>query len=221
MAWRKRVRELLVLKLTTSESNTSTGSGRLVHLSEDESDLGFAIELNDRCLLHFMVQIVTLTSTFADTSEDRETTVGFGDVILNQVSYRLLTVNKRLETYNEFLNEHSLADTSSTEQTNLSTTSVWGEKVDDLDTGDKNFSRGGLFNELGGIGVDRELLCALDGSTLVNWISSDIHDTTEGSWADGNHDGGASIGCGLTTDKTFGTYGDSVRVYEWIDGILR
>lgn len=44
-------------------------------------------------------------------------------------------------TYNEFLNEDSLADTSTTEQTNLSTTSVWGEEIDDLDTGDQDFSR--------------------------------------------------------------------------------
>jgi hypothetical protein len=29
-----------------------------------------------------MVQIVTLTGSLADTSEDGETTVGFGDVVL-------------------------------------------------------------------------------------------------------------------------------------------
>ena len=54
----------------TSKSDTGTGTWGLVHLTEDESDLGLAVELNDTGLLHFVVQIVTLTSTLTDTSED-------------------------------------------------------------------------------------------------------------------------------------------------------
>lgn len=56
-----------------------------------------------------MVQIVTLTGTLTDTSEDGVTTVGLGDVV------------------DELLNEDSLSDTSTTEQTNLSTTGVGSE----------------------------------------------------------------------------------------------
>jgi len=70
-----------------------------VHLSEDQSHLGLAIEVDDLRLLHLMVQIVTLTSTLSDTSEDGITTVGLGDVV------------------DELLNEDSLADTSTSEQT--------------------------------------------------------------------------------------------------------
>jgi hypothetical protein len=70
--------------LTTSKGDTGTGTWGLVHLTEHQSDLGLAIELNDRCLLHFVVQIVTLTSTLTDTSEDRETTVSLGDVVLQE-----------------------------------------------------------------------------------------------------------------------------------------
>ena len=66
----------------TSKSDTGTGSWGLVHLTEHQGDLGLAIKLNDRGLLHFVVQIVTLTSTLTDTGEDRETTVGLGDVVL-------------------------------------------------------------------------------------------------------------------------------------------
>ena len=66
----------------TSKSDTSTGPWRFVHLSEHESDLRVTIELNDRRFLHFVVQVVTLTSSLADTSEDRETTVSLGDVVL-------------------------------------------------------------------------------------------------------------------------------------------
>ena len=65
----------------TSEGDTGAGSGRLVHLTEHQGDLGLAVKLNDGGFLHFVVQIVTLTSTLTDTSEDRVTTVGLGDVV--------------------------------------------------------------------------------------------------------------------------------------------
>ena len=51
----------------TSESDTGTGTWGLVHLTEDESDLGVAIEVDDTSLNHFVVQIVTLTGTLTDT----------------------------------------------------------------------------------------------------------------------------------------------------------
>ena len=66
----------------TGKGDTRTGSGGLVHLAEDKGDLGLAVELNDGSLLHFMVQIVTLTGTLTDTGEDGETTVGLSNVVL-------------------------------------------------------------------------------------------------------------------------------------------
>jgi len=39
------------------------------------------------------------------------------------------------DVVDEFLNQHGLANTGATEQTNLSTTGVGGEQVDNLDTG--------------------------------------------------------------------------------------
>ena len=65
----------------TSKGDTGTGTRGLVHLTEHQGDLGLAIQLNDGSLLHFMVQIITLTSTLTDTSEDRVTTVSLGDVV--------------------------------------------------------------------------------------------------------------------------------------------
>ncbi len=70
----------------TSKSDTGTGTRGLVHLTEDKGDLGVTVKLNDGSLLHLVVQIVTLTGTLTDTSEDRETTVGLGDVVLPVVS---------------------------------------------------------------------------------------------------------------------------------------
>ena len=74
-----------------------------------------------------MVQIVALTGTLADASEDRVTTVGLGDVV------------------DELLDEHGLADTGTAEETNLSTTGVGGEEIDDLDTGLENLGSGPWF----------------------------------------------------------------------------
>jgi peptide chain release factor 1 len=70
----------------TSKGDTGTGTWGLVHLTEDKGDLGLAVKLNDGSLLHLVVQIVTLTGTLTDTSEDGETTVGLGDVVLPAVS---------------------------------------------------------------------------------------------------------------------------------------
>jgi hypothetical protein len=66
----------------TSQGNTSTSPRRFVHLTENKSHLGFTIKLNDRGFLHFVVQIVTLTSTLAHTCEHRVTTVSLCDVVL-------------------------------------------------------------------------------------------------------------------------------------------
>ena len=134
-----------------------------------------------------MVQIVALTGTLADTGEDRVTTVGLGDVV------------------DQLLDEDGLADTSTTEQTDLTTTGVGGEEIDDLDTSDQNLSGGGLLGELGRVGVDGEELVGLDGSTLVDGVTSDVHDTSQGSRADGDGDGSAGVGSLGATDETLGT----------------
>lgn len=96
-------------------------------------------------------------------------------------------------SYNQLLNEHSLSDTGTSEETNLSTTSVGGQQVDDLDTSDEDLSGGGLLDELWGVGVDRSELVGLDGTTLVNGVTSDVHDTAEGGRADGNGDGSTAV----------------------------
>ena len=54
--------------------------------------------------------------------------------------------------------------------------------------------------------MNGEVLVGLDGSTTVNGVTSDVHDTAEGTGTDGNHDGVAGIENLLTTDETFGTY---------------
>jgi hypothetical protein len=57
------------------KGDTSTGTRGLVHLTEDESDLGVTIKVDDTGLNHLMVEIVTLTSTLTDTWEQNEGTL--------------------------------------------------------------------------------------------------------------------------------------------------
>ena len=106
-----------------------------------------------------MVQVVTLTSTLTDTGENRVTTVGLGNVV------------------DQFLNQHSLADTGTAEKTNLATTSVRGEEVDDLDAGFEHFGLGRLLDKLWGVGVDGRELDTLDLTALVDGLANDVHDT--------------------------------------------
>ena len=106
------------------------------------------------------------------------------------------------QAYDELLNEHGLADTGTTEETNLTTTGVWGAQVDDLDTSDEHLSAGGLVHELWGFLVNWKLLLVLDGATLINWVTSDVDDTAKSTWADWNHDGRSRVGSGLSTDET-------------------
>ena len=206
----------------TSESDTGTGTGGLIHLTEDESDLGVTFEVDDTSLNHFVVQIVTLTSTFSDTwyerlrmmkkgmgsrrqtAENRETTMGLGNVV------------------DEFLNQHSLPYTGTSKQTNLSTTSVRSEKINDLDTGFQNFSSRRLVDEGGRVSVNGAEFDALDRATLINGFSNDVHDASERSRANWNHDGGAGINHFCSTDETLGTiHGNSAdRIFTQMRGNL-
>jgi peptide chain release factor 1 len=169
------------------QGDTGTGTWGLVHLTEDKGDLGLAIKLNDGCLLHLVVQIVTLTGSLTDTGEDGVTTVSLSDVV------------------DELLNEHGLADTGTTEETNLSTTGVRGEEIDDFDTGGQNLGRGRLLDERGSLGVDRQVLGGLDGATLVNGVTSDVHDAAQSRRTDGDGDGSTSVKGLSTSDETLRT----------------
>src|SRR5690606_9625235 len=95
-------------------------------------------------------------------------------------------------------------DTSTTEQTNLTTTGIGGEEVDDLDAGNKELLLGGLVGELGSVTVNGVLLGVLNGATLVDGLANHVHDATKSTVADRDHDGAASVNDGLATDETIG-----------------
>lgn len=54
--------------------------------------------------------------------------------------------------------------------------------------------------------MDRSQLGSLDGSTLIDRITGDVHDTTKSAWTDGDSDGIASIGGLVSADQTLSTY---------------
>jgi peptide chain release factor 1 len=168
----------------TSQSNTGTGSRGFVHLTKDQGTLGVTFELDDTGFHHFVVQIVTFTSTFTDTTEDRVTTVSLSDVV------------------DEFLNQHSLADTSTTEETDLTTTSIRSQQIDNLDTSFEDFGSGRLINEFGSFSMDTTVSLGVDGTTFVNGFTDNVDDTTKDFLTDRNGDGSACVNDLLTTDKT-------------------
>lgn len=110
-----------------------------------------------------------------------------------------------VRAYDKLLNEDSLSNTSTTKETNLPSTSIWRQEIDNLDTSDKYLGTGGLFNELGSIGVNRVSLAGFDGSSFINRVTSHVHNATKGAGSDWNRDGGASVGYQVATYKTFGT----------------
>lgn len=109
------------------------------------------------------------------------------------------------DVVDKLLNKHRLADTSTTEKTNLSTTSVGREEVDDLDTGLQDLCGGRLLDERGRVGVNGAKLDTVDGTTLVNGLADDVHDTAESRGADGDTDRGTGVDDLLATDETLGT----------------
>merc|ERR1719354_1379187 len=120
---------------------------------------------------HLVVQIVTFTGPFSHSGEHGVTTMGLGDVV------------------DQLHNEDRLADTSTSEQTDLASLGVGGEQVDDLDSGFEDLLGAAGVSELWWGGVDGCEVLGVDGTSLVNWLPNDIDDPSEGSWAYWHLDG--------------------------------
>mmetsp|Transcript_14100 Transcript_14100/g.38107 ORF Transcript_14100/g.38107 Transcript_14100/m.38107 type:complete len:413 (-) Transcript_14100:656-1894(-) len=95
----------------TSQSHTGTGSRGLVHLTIHQGHLGLVAlltHMDDTRLNHLVVQIVALTGALTHTGEHGKTTMGLGHVV------------------DQLHNQHSLAHTGTSKQTNLTTLLVGG-----------------------------------------------------------------------------------------------
>lgn len=64
------------------QSDSGSRTGGLIHLAKDQGHLGLSRQINDAGFLHFVVQIITLSRPLSNSSEDRVTTMRFGDIVL-------------------------------------------------------------------------------------------------------------------------------------------
>ena len=169
----------------SSQSNTGTGAGGLVHLTVDQGDLGgVVLQADDAALNHLVVQVVTLTGSLTHTSEHGVTTMGLGNVV------------------DQFHDQHSLADTGSTKQTNLASLGIGSQQIDHLDTSDQNLLLDTHLVKLGSLGVDGLALVGLNGTPLVNGVSDHIDDPSQSLGPDRDHDWVSSVVDNLATDKS-------------------
>jgi hypothetical protein len=132
-------------------------SWRLVHLAEDHRHL-----VEDVGVLHFVVEVVTLASTLANTGKNRETRVLLGDVV------------------DQLHHVHGLADTGTAEQTDFA---ALGKRTDEVDNLDACFQKVDRRREL--VKFRRQLvnlapLIGADWTGFVDRPPEDVHDPTDG-----------------------------------------
>mmetsp|Transcript_22005 Transcript_22005/g.31929 ORF Transcript_22005/g.31929 Transcript_22005/m.31929 type:complete len:285 (+) Transcript_22005:634-1488(+) len=175
----------------TSKGHTSPGSWGLIHLAVHKGSLGSLSasfrDLDDTSLNHLVVQIVTLSGTFTDASKHRVPSVVLSNVV------------------DELHDDHGLAHTSTTKQTNLSSLGVGGQQVHHLDTGHQNLLGLTLLCKKRGCVMDGSLVFGFNWPPFVYRLADDIHNTTKGFWAHGNHNGFSSIIAALATNETLST----------------
>ncbi|KAH3670907.1 hypothetical protein OGAPHI_000618 [Ogataea philodendri] len=171
----------------TSKSNSGSSSRWLVHLTEHQGDLRVTLQVDDTSLLHFTVQVVTFSGSLTHTSENGETTVSLGNVV------------------NQLLNENGLTDTGTTEQSNLTTSCVWGKQVHNLDTSLQDFSSSRLLNKSWWVSVDWVSLLALNWTSLVNRLTNNVDDSTQSTSSDRDGNWRTSVKDGLTSNETLST----------------
>ena len=188
----KHILSLLVTEVfgnsKSSQSNTGTGAWGLVHLTVDKGDLGgLVLETDDTSLNHLVVQVISLTGSLSDSGKDGVTSMSLGDVV------------------DQFHDQDSLADSSTTKETNLTSLGIRGKEVDNLDTSDKNLLLNAHLLELGGLGVDGLTLGGVNGTPLIDWLTNNIDDSSKGFGSNWDHDGVAGVVDNLATDETLGT----------------
>merc|ERR1712024_147851 len=172
----------------SSQSNTGTGAGGLVHLTVDQGDLGgLVLQADGASLNHRVVQVVTLTGSLTHTSEHGVTTMGLGNVV------------------DQFHDQHSLADTGSAKQTNLASLGIGSQQIDHLDTSDQDLLLDAHLVKPGSLGVDSLTLLGVNGTPLVNRLTDHIDDPSQSLGTDRNHDGVSGVIDNLATDETLGT----------------
>jgi hypothetical protein len=124
---------------------------------------------------HLEVEVVAFACSLTDASEHREAA----------------TLNR--DVADELHDEHGLADTGAAEQTDLATTRVGREQVDDLDAGLEGLELGVLLGEGRGRAVDRHVLLGAHRTYFVHRLADDVQDATQDLGPDRHGDGSAGV----------------------------
>merc|ERR1711975_108468 len=83
--------------------------------------------------------------------------------------------------------------------------SIGGKKIDNLDTSDQNFLLNAHFLESRGFRMDSLALVSWHWTPLINGISNNIDDATKCFRSNGNHNWVSSVIDNITTDQTLST----------------
>ena len=152
------------------QGHAHTGSGRLVHLTVDQSGL-----VDNAALGHFTVQVVALAGALANAGEHRVAVVLGGNVI------------------DQLLDQDGLADTGTAEQTDLAALCVGADQVNDLDAGLQDLRGGLLLLIAGGRAVDGPVGLRGGGRLIVHRLTQQVEHAAQALVTHRHPDGLAGV----------------------------
>jgi hypothetical protein len=104
---------------------------------------------------------------------------------------------------NKFHNKYGFTDSGTTEKTDFTTFYVWGEKVDDFDTGFKNFDGGSGFDQFWWGGVDGLEGFSFEWASFIDWGTDDVDNSAQSASTDWDHNWVSGIENSLASDDSF------------------
>eukprot|EP00756_Hemistasia_phaeocysticola_P019160 Hpha_TRINITY_DN15643_c1_g2::TRINITY_DN15643_c1_g2_i1::g.101236::m.101236/K02835/prfA, MTRF1, MRF1; peptide chain release factor 1 len=156
----RHVTEVLSHRQSTLR-HTSAGTRGLVHLTVHQHALRLTAEVNHTRPHHLQVQVSTLAGALTNTGKHGHTTVSTRDVV------------------DQLHDNHGLADTGTTEKSDLTTLAERLDQVDHLDTRAQNLVLVGLVLQGRRATVDRPELVVRDRTTLVDRLTEHVEDTAQ------------------------------------------
>ena len=117
--------------------------------------------VDNACIRHFVVKVISLTRTLTNTGEYGITAVCLSNVV------------------DQLHDDNGLTNTRTTESTNFTTLSKRADKVDDLDTSLEDLGVSCLVNQFWWKAVDRATLVGCDWALFVHCITSNVEDAAE------------------------------------------
>ena len=140
-------------------------TGRLVHLPEDKCRI-----LDNTGLRHLVIEVVSLTGTLSHTGKN-----GISAMLCCDIS-------------NQFLNQDRLSYTGTPKEADLSTLRIWGNQVNDLDSGFQDLLHRALLGKGWRFSVNFPSFLCRNRVFSVNGLSQYIKESSESflSYRNGN-----------------------------------